>query len=552
MTEVKSSVHVYTPLKDGEIRLLFMDSISPGGVTWSLRPVSLLDSNQSSESVEFDALSYAWGNQHNTFPFMLSDGRELQIHENLHDAMPCLARRRTPLPIWIDAICINQSDDAEKNLQISMMRRVYRSASHVIIWLGRATTYSEQAIALLPVIARVGEKMKSRPYPVFDTLESWGLPKFGSPIWPAIYDIVDNQWFTRLWILQEAALAASIKCLCGDFEIDWQILERTTGTTAFHINKLYTKVNEATSLPIHSSVFRIRNLHQAHEHPSPQPKVTDVEHLLRITYLSTRGHNCSSARDRVYGVLGFVRDEQIKNPQLYNIELPVTELYTKFMHFLLHNVDPRSLALWRLISIATAPNKMEGLPTWCADLHNQKPDVPSFEFSPFILRMSVKNTEAAWQAGRSELGWSREGLRQDELGLHGVVFDWVVHIYPSIPMIDPVSAVSATDIEKDIRGLRSLLEWERSLALSILGIHPSTPVAEDFSQPPSQISIETYFQTLCAGVINMGQHDEKSTSSIYEFRSTMGALYDLTGRIITLDERHVQTLNPHAAIRSAY
>lgn len=93
------------------------------------------------------------------------------------------------MPIWIDAICINQSDEAEKSLRIRLMHKIYRSASHVIVWLGHATTYTEQAIAFFPVIARVGEELKATTGTVSETLESRGLPEFASPIWPAIYDI---------------------------------------------------------------------------------------------------------------------------------------------------------------------------------------------------------------------------------------------------------------------------------------------------------------------------------------------------------------------------
>ena len=36
--------------------------------------------------------------------------------------------------LWIDAICISQSDNAEKSLQIPLMDRIYSKAERVIIW----------------------------------------------------------------------------------------------------------------------------------------------------------------------------------------------------------------------------------------------------------------------------------------------------------------------------------------------------------------------------------------------------------------------------------
>ena len=39
--------------------------------------------------------------------------------------------------LWIDSICINQSDLAEKSSQVNLMRRIYRKAKRVIVWLGK-------------------------------------------------------------------------------------------------------------------------------------------------------------------------------------------------------------------------------------------------------------------------------------------------------------------------------------------------------------------------------------------------------------------------------
>jgi hypothetical protein len=38
--------------------------------------------------------------------------------------------------MWIDAICIDQSDLQEKNQQVHMMGRIYQEASCTDIWLG--------------------------------------------------------------------------------------------------------------------------------------------------------------------------------------------------------------------------------------------------------------------------------------------------------------------------------------------------------------------------------------------------------------------------------
>ncbi|KAK0640583.1 hypothetical protein B0T16DRAFT_393022 [Cercophora newfieldiana] len=53
-----------------------------------------------------------------------------------HDSPGRPRELHKPKWIWIDQICINQQDDAEKNTQISLMGNIYRNAEIVTIWAG--------------------------------------------------------------------------------------------------------------------------------------------------------------------------------------------------------------------------------------------------------------------------------------------------------------------------------------------------------------------------------------------------------------------------------
>lgn len=44
--------------------------------------------------------------------------------------------RLARLFIWIDAICIDQSDSTEKATQVPLMSEIYRQALQVNVWLG--------------------------------------------------------------------------------------------------------------------------------------------------------------------------------------------------------------------------------------------------------------------------------------------------------------------------------------------------------------------------------------------------------------------------------
>ena len=129
----------YLPLPAHDwIRLLRLDSQEDGGsITICLTPHRLDDHIQ-----HYTSLSYSWGRDPDgdasPSRTLIIDGGVLNITENLHD---CLVRLRPtttdqPLFIWIDAVCINQSDVAERNSQVSQMAQIYKKASALLVWLG--------------------------------------------------------------------------------------------------------------------------------------------------------------------------------------------------------------------------------------------------------------------------------------------------------------------------------------------------------------------------------------------------------------------------------
>lgn len=223
----------YAPLQDGEIRLLYSENLDEE-VFWSLRIVQLDDIQD--QPVAYDALSYTWGDLTHTFPFRCSN-KLLRIHRNLLDALPMLARRRSSLPAWIDAVCINQSDEAEKFVQIGMMHRVYRQARQVWVCLrcNVSSDTAKEAASLVPRIVELGKELKGKSVGAFRfgseanaltsrTSASNGLPPFSAAVWTGVQELVRNEWFYRLWIVQEAALARQITVLYGSLQIDWEIV----------------------------------------------------------------------------------------------------------------------------------------------------------------------------------------------------------------------------------------------------------------------------------------------------------------------------------------
>ncbi|KAK5170121.1 uncharacterized protein LTR77_004705 [Saxophila tyrrhenica] len=148
----------YNPIKDWQIRVLNLhpghedDELRGELVTADLfadRDGVVLHTLQ--EQVDFRALSYTWG------PHDLPDLTEtIRIGENNVAITPMLrgALGAFRLPgescyVWVDALCINQNDDTEKNSQVQKMFTIYGRAKSTMVYLGDAGEHTGLAIAHL-------------------------------------------------------------------------------------------------------------------------------------------------------------------------------------------------------------------------------------------------------------------------------------------------------------------------------------------------------------------------------------------------------------------
>ncbi|OQO11081.1 hypothetical protein B0A48_05336 [Cryoendolithus antarcticus] len=93
------------------------------------------------EGIKYLTLSYTWGMDDDDATLCRSivvDGQSLRVTQNLYDWLRRCARHGDVwLPIWIDAICINQADVVEKEATVARMADIYDGAWGLWVWLGR-------------------------------------------------------------------------------------------------------------------------------------------------------------------------------------------------------------------------------------------------------------------------------------------------------------------------------------------------------------------------------------------------------------------------------
>jgi hypothetical protein len=102
---------------------------------------------------DFEAVSYTWyhpspGNSIE-WSDITANGQRMQLTAELKYMFKHLRHAKETRNLWVDAICINQISDPEKNDQVARMGRVYNQAQQVVVWLGGESPGSSDAIYFL-------------------------------------------------------------------------------------------------------------------------------------------------------------------------------------------------------------------------------------------------------------------------------------------------------------------------------------------------------------------------------------------------------------------
>ncbi|KAF5607593.1 heterokaryon incompatibility (het-6OR allele) [Fusarium pseudoanthophilum] len=128
------------------------------------------------------------------------------------------AYRSINLPIWADALCINQADLDERAAQVKLMGHLYKSASLVLAWVGPHDRLAELAIqAMGRVLDFDATRLHAQDssYQEQEEVTMSSVPGMTVVHWFALFSLFQRLWFRRAWVVQEAVFARDILMVCG-------------------------------------------------------------------------------------------------------------------------------------------------------------------------------------------------------------------------------------------------------------------------------------------------------------------------------------------------
>jgi hypothetical protein len=154
-----ASPDIYKDLTVGEhkFRLLELQPATEHGAPLTCRLVQeRFDERTRKPDRPYEALSYVWGTSpkdtvvkntefkdtelkgtelNDTEPISCNDV-EVRVGKNCCEALRHLRLPRKTRRLFVDAVCINQKDNAEKGQQVAIMGDIYARAKRVLAWLG--------------------------------------------------------------------------------------------------------------------------------------------------------------------------------------------------------------------------------------------------------------------------------------------------------------------------------------------------------------------------------------------------------------------------------
>jgi hypothetical protein len=191
----------------------------------TLRVVSLLDII-GPKGIKYTALSYVWSEEDASEPNNSIDcnGVDIAITKNCRDALIRIARLSGKVDIWVDSICINQSDREECSRQVTLMRDIYSEADTAYVWLHfDSERYPPFYFPPLSNPPRTYPPTRTMDFVIHNySSSSWMLDQFDAS--GEMKVLLGNKWFRRGWTFQEFLLAPDILILTSVGQLRWHDL----------------------------------------------------------------------------------------------------------------------------------------------------------------------------------------------------------------------------------------------------------------------------------------------------------------------------------------
>ncbi|KAH0537545.1 hypothetical protein FGG08_005680 [Glutinoglossum americanum] len=497
----------------------------------------------------FEALSYAWGDPKDTRSIHVND-QNRAVTINLYSALLRIRGKSQSRVIWVDALCIDQTNVEEKSHQVGLMGDIYKTARETVIWLGEpktddnepsnsdnasnSTSSNSSQGSLHQYVVEWGcgkdNEILKRFAQNRETLRQWPvygavillkylsmdvhfdkLPFFPPGSDPSMYpgeiwiksaqaldSLLRVPYWRRTWIIQEAVLATKARVYYGAHIIPLAVLLLAQA----NLNEHYHGCCSKWGVDAHGSRFTFWT--------SFEENMSTLQHMAKLVVARHPSNESGSGmtiydvvsggldrrqatdpRDHIYGLLGLVTKwgtERI----VPDYSLTVSQVYARTAFKIMKDSGSLFLLTWN----ERERNKLLGLPSWANDwswhgLFNPNPYPWSF--------FDAAKGQSAFLELRRDSVLAVRGVRVDRVSKIGPVRTW--EWYPPQELV------------------KTMKHWR-----AIAGIHDQAGSIED-----SQDLDERFWRVVFADTIDSSQGRRATLGDIDTIRAWWAWLQSTSG-----------------------
>jgi hypothetical protein len=302
------------------------------------------------EAPEFVAISYTWGKDANPRCVTVNECH-LEVQGNCWVALSQCKERRIQKYIWIDSICIDQSNVEEKSDQVPMMGSIYPQALRVMVSISQ---FQDECMskptndAFLESVEIMAAIISSQEFDLADILMDLegekadkvyrlGVQRFAGQkrlLHEGLSKVANAQYWTRLWILQELVKAKQTYLMYYGETVNLVLLWVLLRIYEDLKEDLETSPDESGDTDQYISTLRdVLILAFTRDRDSNKElRSAKVYRSLAGVLVRFRYAGCSDPRDRIYGTMSFVESPG-KTPLRTDYNLSTVELAMRLMDY---------------------------------------------------------------------------------------------------------------------------------------------------------------------------------------------------------------------------
>ncbi|KAK9779546.1 putative Heterokaryon incompatibility domain-containing protein [Seiridium cardinale] len=254
---------------------------------------------------KFEALSYVWGDPTVTKDISC-DGNPRNVGQNLYNALDWLRRQDAGRVLWVDALCIDQTDNRKTTQQVRIMGQIYSRVNRMLIWLGnsRGVVTPLKSVFTNPLYVRAQDLLIRLGFHDTSDMGIAMLQEHQTSAkvdWDPLMPVVKSPWFTRIWCIQELVLAKKPSIITGDSMVPWDdFADRVNERRGWF--ELQQIDHDDEKHPPMRNFYILHDMRQKHKN-----KRGNKHTLLELLFL-TRGFQATDPRNKLFALVGLAGD----------------------------------------------------------------------------------------------------------------------------------------------------------------------------------------------------------------------------------------------------